>query len=81
MGTPPDTCTFTRAEINSIVEQFKAINLNGAPIFTVHQEDGLRGVSVQLKTCLGWDTTWLYFLLDPSEPETEPARRARECML
>lgn len=36
------TRTFTRAQIDSIVEQLKAITVDGEPVFAVHQEDTYR---------------------------------------
>lgn len=72
--------TFKRDEINSIVEQLEAVNVNGEPVFAIHQEDGLGSVNVQVKICFG-NTRWLDFTLDPSEPETEPSKRVRLSIL
>lgn len=58
-----ETKTFKRDEINSIVEQLKAIEVNGDPVFTVRQEGAC--VLIKIPDIGG---QWMYFPPDPSEP-------------
>lgn len=63
------TRTFTPAEIASIVEQFKAIKLNGEQVFTkVHQsQESERAPFYVDFESFGTYAGWLYFILDPSQ--------------
>lgn len=64
--TQDDTRTFTRAEVESIVEQIKAISLDGAPVFVIDQneEDLLASIYVRIAIPDGC-ARWFAFKLDP----------------